>query len=170
MLEQEHWEIIHTPEFKRLKNIKQLGPTWMNIPDASHSRFEHCIGTYNVARDLIEILKFNQGNEIEFDHFYTRNVMTAALSHDLGHGPFSHTFDNNFMQKRFPELNWCHEKCSVDLFEYMIDRNNIELYEKEDIQMVQDLIIGKPSRSSKFLNLCVNLQFYRKFSFVLKFS
>lgn len=95
-----------------------------------------------MAKELLHTLNSNQ--QLDCDEYHMRNVMTAALCHDIGHGPFSHTFDNNFVQKRFPELNWCHELCSADLVEYTIDSNNIEGFEKEDIKMIQDLIMGKP--------------------------
>lgn len=97
-----------------------------------------------------------QGGEVEFNEFDNRNIMTAALCHDIGHGPFSHTFDNNFIQVRFPELNWSHEQCGVDLIEYVIDKNNIDNFEKSDIRMVQDLIIGKPMDECEVPNSLLN--------------
>ena len=68
--------------------------------------------------------------------------MAAALCHDLGHGPFSHTFDNNFIQVNFPQLNWTHEECSANLFEYLIDQNYIDHFDKNDTKIIQNFIVG----------------------------
>jgi len=151
LISTEDWDIIQTKEFQRLKNIKQLGGAFLVFPTATHSRYEHCIGTLQVAGDLIENLKNNQEGRLEVEERDKRNVMTAALCHDLGHGPFSHTFDNNFIQVRFPELKWCHERCSVELFEFMIDNNHIDHFEREDIRMIQDFIIGAQKNSKQHL-------------------
>jgi HD superfamily phosphohydrolase len=151
-IDSDHWKIINTKEFQRLKDVKQLGGASLYFEGADHSRFEHCIGTMKVSDLELSSLKAHQGTMYDFLPQHLFNINTAALCHDIGHGPFSHTFDNNFIQKRFPELNWCHERCSVELFEHMIDENNIDCFEKEDIRMVQDLIIGSPSQNQEFIN------------------
>ena len=71
------------------------------------------------------------------------NILAAALWHDLGHGPFSHTFDNNFIQVRFPHLNWTHEDWSTMLLEYLIDQNSLDHFDKYDIRIIQNFIVGK---------------------------
>lgn len=71
------------------------------------------------------------------------NILAAALCHDLGHGPYSHTFDNNFIQVRFPYLKWTHEECSTRLLEYLIDKNSIDHFDKYDVRIIQNFIIGK---------------------------
>ena len=71
------------------------------------------------------------------------NILAAALCHDLGHGPFSHTFDNNFIQVRFPYLEWTHEECSTKLLEYLIDKNSIDHFDKYDVRIIQNFIVGK---------------------------
>lgn len=69
------------------------------------------------------------------------NVSIAGLCHDLGHGPFSHVFDNYFIKRIDPSLNWTHEEASSMMFDYMVEQNNIDL-EKSDVRLIQDLILG----------------------------
>ena len=71
------------------------------------------------------------------------NILAAALWHDLGHGPFSHTFDNNFIQVWFPHLNFTHEDFSMELFEHMIDQNSLDHFDKYDKRIIQNFIVGK---------------------------
>lgn len=88
------WQLIDTPEFGRLRRIKQLGVSEFVYPGATHSRFIHSIGVFHVARQLLEVVKREIKNDIEaFDETKAEVAVLAALLHDLGHGPFSHTFE-----------------------------------------------------------------------------
>ncbi|USS40319.1 HD domain-containing protein [Thermococcus aggregans] len=78
-------DLIKTPEFQRLRNIKQLGLAYLVYPGANHSRFEHSLGTYNIAKRL--------GTELDLSEEEQTLLEAAALLHDIGHGPFSHTFE-----------------------------------------------------------------------------
>jgi uncharacterized protein len=84
-------ELINAREFQRLRRIKQLGMTEMVFPGANHSRFAHSIGVMHNARRFLVQIEQLTGKSIE-DRTRTA-VLTAALLHDLGHGPFSHTFE-----------------------------------------------------------------------------
>ena len=142
-IENVYWEFIDCPEFRRLREIKQLGVSHYIFPSAMHTRYEHCIGTWSVAKNLLDNLQKMSMGDIEFEENDLRNIMVAALCHDIGHGPFSHTFDNHFIQPLFPDLNWSHEQQGVELIEYIIDNNHIDDFTKNDVRMIQDLIIGK---------------------------
>ncbi len=88
------WEflgpLIDSPEFQRLRRILQLGTTRFTYHGAEHSRFGHCMGTMWIMRNLI--LRFREdGLEISTD--IERDAIAAALLHDIGHGPFSHVFE-----------------------------------------------------------------------------
>ena len=61
----------------------------------------------------------------------------------MGHGPFSHAFEEWIHRVR-PESNWHHEDMSKKMLDHMIDDNNID-FEKEDINFIKDLIGGQPS-------------------------
>ena len=86
------WDLIATPEFQRLRRIKQLGTTYLTFHGAEHSRFNHSLGVYEIVRRIINKIEDKEGwNKDE------RLVcLCAALLHDLGHGPFSHSFEKVF--------------------------------------------------------------------------
>ncbi|WP_297498630.1 HD domain-containing protein [Thermococcus sp.] len=75
-------KLVDTPEFQKLRRITQLGLAFLVYPSARHTRFEHSLGTYHLAR-----LVSTRNPEIE------EGVVYAALLHDLGHYPFSHTLE-----------------------------------------------------------------------------
>lgn len=79
-------DLVRTPEFQRLRHIRQLGLAFLVYPGANHSRFEHSLGTWNVARRL--------SGELGLDEEEGLLLEIAALLHDIGHGPFSHTFES----------------------------------------------------------------------------
>jgi HD superfamily phosphohydrolase len=85
------WELIQTPEFQRLRRIKQLGVGEFVFPGATHTRFAHSIGVYHNARKLMQIIKRELGNNYSKER--AKTVLLAALLHDVGHGPFSHAFE-----------------------------------------------------------------------------
>lgn len=88
------WALIDTREFQRLRRIKQLGVSDFVYPGATHTRFAHCIGVFHTARKLIGIIKKEiEAVGEEFNPRRAETALIAALLHDLGHGPFSHTFE-----------------------------------------------------------------------------
>jgi len=78
-------DLLATPELQRLYNVKQLGLAHLVFPGAHHTRLEHSLGTYHMALRSAELLGLDR-NETEI-------VTCAALLHDIGHGPFSHTLE-----------------------------------------------------------------------------
>lgn len=89
------WTLIDTPEFQRLRRIRQLGVSEFTFPGAVHTRFAHSIGVFHTARTLVEILEREmKRNGQPFDRQMAEVALAAALLHDLGHGPFSHTFES----------------------------------------------------------------------------
>ncbi|WP_031488874.1 HD domain-containing protein [Ureaplasma canigenitalium] len=85
-------EIINTKEFWRLNRVKQLGNSWVVFPSATHTRFVHCIGVFEVAKKMIEKITFVDSCTENID-YYKKVVVAAALLHDIGHGPYSHAFE-----------------------------------------------------------------------------
>ena len=84
------WQLIQTREFQRLRRIKQLGGTFVSFPTAEHSRFSHSLGVYEIARKMIEMLSRDQSIFTPKERLL---ILVSALLHDLGHGPFSHSFE-----------------------------------------------------------------------------
>lgn len=85
------WDCLNTREFQRLHRIHQLGGVFQVYHTAEHSRFAHSLGVYEIVRRMVyEIHDINEAlSEQE-----KIQVMCAGLLHDLGHGPFSHFFEN----------------------------------------------------------------------------
>ncbi|CTG93132.1 hypothetical protein ERS069934_00823 [Streptococcus pneumoniae] len=88
------YDLINTKEFQRLRRIKQLGTSSYTFHGGEHSRFSHCLGVYEIARRITEI--FEEKYPEEWNPAESLLTMTAALLHDLGHGAYSHTFENLF--------------------------------------------------------------------------
>jgi HD superfamily phosphohydrolase len=88
------WRIIQTQPFQRLRRIKQLGFSELVYPGASHSRFAHSLGVFHIARLLATVIQNIRGEG--YDALRARQAIAAALVHDLGHGPFSHAFQEVF--------------------------------------------------------------------------
>ncbi|GGA63945.1 HD domain-containing protein [Ornithinibacillus halotolerans] len=86
------WDLIATPEFQRLRRIKQLGTTNITFHGAEHSRFNHSLGVYEIVRRIIN----NFQGRTHWNNDQRLLCMCAALLHDLGHGPFSHSFEKVF--------------------------------------------------------------------------
>ncbi|CAG8823722.1 483_t:CDS:2, partial [Gigaspora margarita] len=100
-MEFENWALkfIDTPQFQRLRDIKQLGTAFYVFPGATHTRFEYSLGTAHLAYTLTKKLQEQQG-ENNNDERNLKCVTLAALCHDLGHGPYSHLFDRDFIKNR----------------------------------------------------------------------
>ena len=83
-------ELIDTPEFQRLRRIRQLGLAFFAYQSAEHSRFTHSLGAFHIATRLLDRLgaKYKIADEDRIA------VRIAALLHDIGHGPFSHVMES----------------------------------------------------------------------------
>lgn len=94
-LDQIAWKILNAPEFQRLRRIKQLGFTELVFPGATHTRFAHSLGVFHNARRLSHLVADRLGDNYDPDRAGV--AQAAALVHDLGHGPFSHSFEDALM-------------------------------------------------------------------------
>lgn len=87
------WRVIQSRPFQRLRRVKQLGFSELVYPGATHTRFAHSIGVFHTARQLVEVIKRHLGNT-GFKRIKADVALAASLLHDLGHGPFSHAFED----------------------------------------------------------------------------
>ena len=94
--------LIDTPEFQRLRRIRQLGLAYFAYPSAEHSRFTHSLGAFHLATRILDRLhgKYQISDEDRLA------VRVAALLHDIGHGPFSHVVESI--------LGFHHEQFTID--------------------------------------------------------
>ena len=89
-------QIIDTPVFQRLRRIKQLSGAHLIYPGAQHTRFEHSLGVMHIASMAGTSLQ-SKGITRNEDII---NLRLAALLHDIGHGPFSHLFEEVLQRKK----------------------------------------------------------------------
>jgi uncharacterized protein len=85
-------EIINTKAFQRLRNVKQLGLVNYVFPGADFTRLSHSLGVCHVTGKLFDTLKNNKILTIDDEDI--RDFRLAALLHDIGHYPFSHTMED----------------------------------------------------------------------------
>ncbi len=84
------YEAINTSNFLRLTNIRQLGPTFNVYPGATHTRASHSLGVYHIAMRMLTRL-LEQGADEWTTTQGCKSFVTAALFHDIGHFPYTHS-------------------------------------------------------------------------------
>lgn len=148
-------DLINSQEFQRLRRIKQLGTTSFTFHAAEHSRFGHSLGVYELARRICNY----------FDrHFSIRDLpdegwndderlvtLCAALLHDVGHGPYSHTFEGIFntnheaitieiIQSKTTEINQILSQVSPDFPEKVASVISKDYPNKQVVQLISSQI------------------------------
>lgn len=88
------WRLIDTPEFQRLRRIRQLGTSYLTFHGAEHSRFSHSLGVYDITRRIIS--QFERNDYRDWPREERLVGLCAALLHDVGHAPFSHSLEQVF--------------------------------------------------------------------------
>ena len=88
-LSPELMKIIDTPQFQKLKGIKQLGPTCHVYPGATHTRFLHSLGVFHCAKRLLTKLLFHPAGSFDLEE--VKAFLAACLLHDIGHFPYAHS-------------------------------------------------------------------------------
>ena len=125
-LTDKEFELINTRPFERLKNIKQLGFVFNIYPGATHSRFEHSLGTLHTTWMMLKRFLKNYTQQPKwkskrllkfFSEDIVKSLRLAALVHDLGHGPFSHALENIARSLR---VYFNHDQLSLHLLTFGI--------------------------------------------------
>lgn len=143
--------IIDTPEFQRLFFIKQMGTASRVYPGAQHTRGEHSIGVAHLATKLIKQLQTTQP-ELSITHEDIICVQLAGLCHDLGHGPYSHLFENFTIHSKYFVI---HEHMSYLVLMHIIHKHGLEKKFQEfgidsaKLRIVGEMIWGSNKKSPK---------------------
>lgn len=109
------YELIEHPLFQRLRRIKQLGLTHLVYPGATHTRFQHSLGSLHLMQSAISTIR-SKGHEITDEEAQAAKI--AILLHDLGHGPFSHSLESNWVK------DYTHEDFSLMMMNMLNDQWN----------------------------------------------
>ena len=93
--------VIDSPQFQRLRDIHQLAMTYLIYPGASHKRFEHSLGVMELATNIFDVVMDDDNltkrsrevfkEQLQNKQYWRQTLRMAALCHDVGHLPFSHT-------------------------------------------------------------------------------
>eukprot|EP00262_Sarcandra_glabra_P006375 TRINITY_DN1861_c0_g1_i1.p1 TRINITY_DN1861_c0_g1~~TRINITY_DN1861_c0_g1_i1.p1 ORF type:complete len:460 (-),score=48.66 TRINITY_DN1861_c0_g1_i1:361-1629(-) len=134
-------KFIDTEQFQRLRDLKQLGLAHLVYPGAVHSRFEHSLGVYWLAGEAVHKLQAFQGSELDIDCFDIQTVKIAGLLHDVGHGPFSHLFEREFLPQVLDGSKWSHEQMSVMMVDHIVDEHNIDI-DPHSLKRVKEMILA----------------------------
>lgn len=133
-------EIIDSYPMQRLRRLRQLAGSEYVYPGANHTRFEHCVGVMYLAGKTVENPNISRlVNDEELDM-----ARVAALLHDVGHGPFSHVFEQLLIR----DLEKTHE----DITSWIIEKGEVSVtiskmgYKPEE---VAKLAVGKLHKRGK---------------------
>lgn len=132
-------ELMDTPEFQRLRGIKQLGTAYLVFPSAVHTRFEHSLGTSWMAHRILQSVRRNY--TVSDDD--ARLIRVAALLHDITHIPFGHTLEDE--RRVLPRHDKDEERVDYFLRASAIGR----ILKREGLQ---ELVIDTLKRDDTFLS------------------
>lgn len=113
-------DVVDTNIFQRLRHIKQLGLVNLVFPTANHTRFSHCIGCSVIASKM--------ASTVHLEPELKELTIISALVHDIGHGPFSHTFEkilkNKITEEEINHEDWT--RLFLNEFQLPIIEKNLE--------------------------------------------
>jgi len=148
-LNKQEIDIIDTPEFQRLRRLRQLSAAFLTYPGAEHTRFHHSLGVLHLAGKIAQ--RLNNSNAITEEE--ALKLRMGGLLHDIGHGPFSHLFEE-VLEKR--DLN--HEQMSTKI----IKETGIADILREngmDPEEMSTLSIGQHENKKPYMNQVIAGQF-----------
>jgi len=138
---------IDTYEFQRMRNIKQLGSSYFVFTCAEHNRFSHSIGVGHLARTVALHLQKLYPELVS--NRLVDLLQIAGLCHDLGHGPFSHCFDE-IMKKEYPYNPLAqHENRSKAILEFMVEKYKIQIT-PEEVQFICNTFDPTPEQKEQW--------------------
>lgn len=132
--------IVSTKEFQRLNTVKQLGFTYLVFPGATHSRFEHSLGTYYLSNEAGKMLGLDEKNILE--------VSLAGLLHDIGHSPFSHSLEDSMLELYGKD----HLDVTIDIIEGKTPENEVGDALGEYKKPVVEILKGRKGVASRLIS------------------
>ena len=105
-------QIVETKYFQRLRRLAQLGLASAVYPNATHSRFTHCLGVMHVFLNLFDSILRREEKDFPNRDYQRKVGAVTALVHDIGHGPFSHASES-ILDKKFG--GFVHEKMTCEI-------------------------------------------------------
>jgi HD superfamily phosphohydrolase len=135
------YNLIEHPYFQRLRRISQMGLSYLVYPGAHHTRFHHAIGSVHLMQKAVRILKLKS---VQISEEEETAVYIAILLHDIGHGPFSHALEGQFIN------GISHENISLLFMEAL----NVEF--KGQLSLAIEIFKGNYQR--KFLHQLISSQ------------
>ena len=130
--------LVETPEVQRLRRIRQLGLGFLVFPGAVHTRFEHGLGAMALMQDVLATLR-EKGTFMDTDE--VTGALAAALLHDVGHGPFSHTLEDDLVAPGPSGTPYHHERMSRAIMARLNERFDGQL---EVALQIFDGTYGRP--------------------------
>jgi len=146
-------DIINTVKFQRLRRLRQLATAHWVWLGATHTRFEHSISVAYLAGHLAKNLQTKQP-ELNITSRQLLLVQLAGLLHDVGHGPFSHLFDDVFLANNDSPMAH-HEHRSVAIVASLLKESAFE-YSPEEIVFVQSMIAPTKGQQGFFWEIVAN--------------
>ena len=162
-----YFDIIDTPEFQRLRRLEQLGGVSISYPSATHSRFIHSLGAFHIANRIGNSLQKKYPSKVTSTDIQL--VSTTALIHDVGHGPFSHMFEDAIkLLCNSIEDNSCFSKYEAfirheNITEQIVRSDNSEIaaiLDREGFnrKTMANLILGRSVDDKPFFNQIIASQ------------
>ena len=147
--------IIDTAQFQRLRDIKQLGGTSFVYPCGTHTRFDHSLGTCHIAGVFLKyLIERNPSVRSILTDKKKICIQVAALCHDLGHGPFSRVYQDQYLG-RLKETDWSHNESSIKFFEMICLQPGVKEKFQQfkiddlDINFIKAVIRGEPPENDR---------------------
>jgi len=146
-------DIINCQEFQRLRRLKQLSTAHWVWLGATHTRFEHSISVAYLSGHMATSLQRKQP-ELNITNRQILLVQLAGLLHDVGHGPFSHLFDDVFLSDNQSPMAH-HEQRSVAIVAKLLNESSYT-YSVEEIAFVQSLIAPNKGQEGFLYHIVAN--------------
>jgi len=118
-------ELLGTPEINKLSHIKQLGLAHLVFPGAHHTRFEHSMGASHIAGMMADSVGLDQHEKATLE--------VAAMLHDVGHGPYSHTLEHILSERGGKDHMSVTEGIIMGDYDVLIEGEGLPLSDRDSI-------------------------------------